>query len=118
MADLHRYHRVRLVEVREHFTATEVADWVANLPDDASTKRAINPAWRHTYDLELQRAIHFRLSAIEWQLSGGQGEQPEPIRFEWEPEPEGDERPDSMTIDELADWIGDERFAEALGIGR
>lgn len=109
MADLHRYHRVRLVEVREHFTATEVADWVANLPDDASTKRAINPAWRHTYDLELQRAIHFRLSAIEWQLSGGQGEQPEP---------EGDERPDSMTIDELADWIGDERFAEALGIGR
>lgn len=114
MADLHRYHGVRLVEVREHITATELADWVAHLPDDAATRRAVDPAWRQTDSLEMLRAILLRLDYALWQNGGGKGDPPQPIAFAWEPDPDAEDRPDSMTTEELADWLGDERFREVF----
>lgn len=106
---------MRLAEVRERYTASEVADWVAHLPDDSATRKALDPAWRHTVDLEVQRAILLRLDQIIWQNGGNKGEEPEPISFAWE-ERDDDERPDSMTTEELADWLDDDRLREALGI--
>lgn len=105
---------MRLVEVREQYTPTEVADWVAHLPDESATRRAIDPTWRHTVDLEVQRAILLRLDRLVWQNGGGKGDEPQPITFAWE-EPD-DERPDAMTTQELADWLDDDRLREALGI--
>ena len=116
MADLHRYHGVRLVEVREHITATELADWVAHLPDDAATRRAVDPAWRQTDSLEMLRAILLRLDYALWQNGGGNGERPEPIRFAWEPDPDAEDRPDSMTTEELVDWLDDDARRDALGV--
>lgn len=116
MADLHRYHGVRLVEVREHITATELADWVEHLPDDAATRRAVDPAWRQTDSLEMLRAILLRLDYALWQNGGGKGEQPEPIRFAWEPDQAAEDRPDSMTTEELVDWLDDDAMRDALGV--
>lgn len=116
MADLHRYHGVRLVEVREHITATELADWVEHLPPGSAIHRATDEAWRHTIELEMLRGIHFRLMVLEWQNGGGKGDPPQPTPFAWEPDPDAEDRPDSMTTEELVDWLDDDAMRDALGV--
>lgn len=105
------------MEVRERFTATEVADWVAHLPRDGAVNRVLDDSGgRHSDELELLRAILLRLDLQIWQNGEGKGEQPEAIRFPWEDDDSDHERPDAMTTEELTDWLDDDRLREALGL--
>lgn len=97
---------------------SEVADLAANLPVESATHRAANPAWQHTLEVQLLREVEWLQRISLWANSDPKhrGKQPERIRFPWELDDDDHEKPDDMTLDEMADWLDDDRFRKAVGL--
>lgn len=94
----------------ERVTWGDLAVLVRAAQPDSAIYKALNPAWAHTHELELLRGAEFSLRWLVWsktEAGAKNRDRPEPYRFPWEAEPEGEAiRGDAMTADEAADFLG------------
>lgn len=73
---------------------------------------SMNPSWQHTHELELARSIDHSLRWLVWAKTkdaAANRNAPDPYRFPWEPAPPeevGMGGADSMTLDEVRDFLG------------
>lgn len=108
VADFHRYYGLSLKSLRHSgIPLSEVADMAMNLPPDSATRRALDPHWMRTTEIDLLREIEWDLRILSYQWGHRTGAPvPEPIRLPWDPDPEGTIRGDRMTIEEADDFLG------------
>lgn len=97
------------------FGPFEVADWAVNLPPESATMRAVNPvAQFNTPEVALLREMEFWHRYALWVNATPQSRSanpPERLRFNGEPVDTDTDSPDSMSWNELAEWLGDDRLS-------
>ena len=89
----------------------EVAAFVAHLPPESATVRAVAPEAAHTHTDEMLRSVDQAVRWLVWVQTKDRQygrNYPEPYRFPWEDVPAvaGGYRGDSMTTDEAAEFLG------------
>ncbi|MFT4081191.1 MAG: DUF5361 domain-containing protein [Nocardioides sp.] len=78
-ADLRRYYNLTLAHLADYgIPAREIADYVAHLPYDAATRRALDDDWWITPEIAFQRLIELDLRVLAWQRTedGQKGRNP------------------------------------------
>lgn len=120
VADFHRYYGLSLSSMHEWgIPLLEVCDMAAGLPPDSAVRRAVDPHWQRTPDIDLLREIEHGLRVLAWQqtkpASKGIG-YPEPMRLPWDPDPEGTVKGDRMTTEEMDEFLGWDKIKAERGI--
>lgn len=88
---------------------SDIAAWAAHLPPESAVRRAADPHWQRTPELDMLREVEHDLRILAWQQSkdGAKGlNSPERIALPWDAPPEGTIQGDRMTLDEAAAWLG------------
>ena len=88
----------------------------AYLPPESATRRALDPHWQRTPEVDLLREVEHDLRILAWQQTqdGSKGRNvPERIPLPWDAPPEGSLRGDRMTLDEIDAWLGWDQLKEA-----
>jgi hypothetical protein len=114
-ADLHRFHGIRLAQVRRSgYTPGELADYAANLPPDGAVARAVNPDWALTPEAFLLREIEYGVRILVWQQTAD-GHRKDPQNYpkptplthaEIEASTASERTYDVMSIDEANEFLG------------
>lgn len=76
---------------------------------ESALHRALNPAHQHTVEVEMLRAVEYRLHWLVWAKTEDGAKRrnpPEPIRFSWEPRPRNEYTGDTMTVAEWDEYLG------------
>lgn len=110
VADFRRYYGLSWNTIRDSgIPLHEAADMAGWLPPDSATRRALDPHWQRTPDIDLLREVEHDLRVLAWQNTreGSRGRGfPEPLRLPWDPEDSSIVKGDRMTLDEAAEWLG------------
>lgn len=105
VADFHRFYGLSLSQIKEWgIPLPEIGDMASNLPLDSATRRALDPHWRRTPELDMLREIEYGIRVLGWQrtrLAQRGMNYPERMRLPWDPEPEGTIKGDRMSTE---DW--------------
>lgn len=119
VADFRRFYHLSWASLPDSgIPLSEIADYAANLPVESATHRAINPGWQHTLQVQLLREVEYLQRVTLWANADPRkrGREPERIRFPWE-EDSAERLPgDVMTLDDMADFLDDDRFRKAVGL--
>lgn len=108
VADFHRYYGVSLKSVRHSgIPLSEVADMAIHLPPDSATRRALDPHWQRTNEVDFLRAMEHTLRILVWQNNASKtAKVPERIPLPWDPKEDGTIEVDRMTLEEADDFLG------------
>lgn len=94
----------------ERLTWGDLAAIVDGAPESSPLHRALaGEGWAHDWHLEMARSALYMLSVLAWQQSGDgtkEGTQPDPYRFPWEPQPDGGQQIDAITVEEAVERLG------------
>lgn len=117
VADFHRYYGLSLRSMRDWgIPLTEVAAMAMHLPPDSATRRALDPHWQRTMELDMLREVEHDIRILLWQ-NANSGKRvtsalPQPIPLPWDPKPRGTIEVDRMTTDEADKWLGWDKLKE------
>ena len=96
---------------------SEVAAWAAHLPPESAVRRAMDPHWQRTPEVDLLRENAYLLDVLVYVTATGNGAKnlpmPERIPLPWDPAPDDLIQGDVMTLDELDAWLGWDKLKEA-----
>lgn len=120
VADFHRFYGLSLSGMKDWgIPLSEVCDMAAGLPPDSAVRRAADPHWRRTPEIDFLRDVEHGTRVLAWLQTkdGAAGRNyPEPVRLPWDPEPEGTIKGDAMTTEDWDRHLGWDKLKQEKGI--